>query len=524
MNTPPTSARAFDDEAAADAPHAPHASRLERIAFAMAVALGCSIYWLSPWLPMVDAPQHAAQVQMLLELWQGTFAFPNEVFVNRLTPYWLGYAATAFFALVLPVAEALKLVMTVSFLGFVAAWMLLRRQSGGRPWWDWLVLPGFFGMAHEWGFINFLVAVPLGLLYITWSISYAERPTNRKLAWKIALLGAALFFCHILIMALAVGLGALITALRLDRRSSEIRQLLPFAAGIPFVVAWFALVFINEDQSRQTIFWHMGLHRITELPTIIAGIHPSPLVNVLVAALFALPFLAGARITPAWEFRVPLIAITLILLLLPSTVPGSFFTYQRFAVFLAPLFLIALRSPRNADGAVIGEKLSSMTLALGTVLLLLLQASKSFAFGLESQPFKTLLAKVAPNERVLSLPIDRGSVRAIHPAMYLHFPVWYQTQKGGLVDFNFAWFVAQPVRYKFDQRPPADPTFVWHPAQMLDSTILDGADYRYIIVRSGQPLPEDMLKQSRCQIREVFAQRPWWLYERACSSAPLAPK
>ncbi|MFP3374257.1 hypothetical protein, partial [Pseudomonas sp. SIMBA_068] len=71
--------------------------------------------------------------------------------INLFTPYLLGYGAAAALSFVMPVTAAFKVMLTLSFYGFVAAYVALRRRLGTDPRLDWLCVPGFFGFAYEFG-------------------------------------------------------------------------------------------------------------------------------------------------------------------------------------------------------------------------------------------------------------------------------------------------------------------------------------------------------------------------------------
>ena len=63
---------------------------------------------------------------------------------------------------------------------FVAAAVALRKDFDGDERLDWLLLPGYFGFAFQYGFYTFLVATPVGLLFLRLSRRFAGRASRRR--------------------------------------------------------------------------------------------------------------------------------------------------------------------------------------------------------------------------------------------------------------------------------------------------------------------------------------------------------
>jgi len=166
-----------------------------RIVFFITVGVGGIVFWLAPHPPMNDLPQHAAQVATLHDLLLGQSPWDRLLRINLFTPYLLGYVLAAALSFVMPVAAALKVLLTLSFYGFVAAYVALRKHFGGDERLDWLCVPGFFGFAYAYGFFSYLVAAPIGMFLLVTARDYAEQPSARR-GTVLLLANIALFFCH----------------------------------------------------------------------------------------------------------------------------------------------------------------------------------------------------------------------------------------------------------------------------------------------------------------------------------------
>ena len=153
---------------------------LSRILFALTVAWGASIVWLAPHPPMLDLPQHAGQLALLKQLLTGESPWAHLVQVNPFTPYMLGFALALPLSFVLPVAVALKLLLSLAYVAFVLVCVALRRHFGADARLDWLFVTSFFGFAFKWGFFTFVLTVPFGLWFILLVDRYALEGTVRR--------------------------------------------------------------------------------------------------------------------------------------------------------------------------------------------------------------------------------------------------------------------------------------------------------------------------------------------------------
>ncbi|MGF6415236.1 hypothetical protein [Paraburkholderia sp. MM5482-R1] len=171
------------------------ATILPRVLFIVTVLYGAALFWIAPRPPLVDLPQHAGQVMLLRDLLEHTSPWQNLVQLNLLTPYLVGYGLALPLTYLMPIGAALNCVLMLAYFAFVASCVGFRRYLGGDPRLDWLFVPGFFGFAFMWGFYTFLVATPLGILFMWLSHDYAKATSVRKGVWMLVA-GTALFFCH----------------------------------------------------------------------------------------------------------------------------------------------------------------------------------------------------------------------------------------------------------------------------------------------------------------------------------------
>lgn len=493
---------------------------IERLAFVSTVVLAGLTLWLAPRLPMTDLPQHAAQAAIWRDLLLGQSKWEPILSVNYFTPYLLGYGSALLLSFVLPVATAMKLVLALAYYGFVAACVALRRQMESDRRLDWLFIPSFFGFAYAWGFYTFLVAAPIGVLFILLAHRYADRPAVAS-GVALALAGIALFFAHGLVFLLGCLIGGVFLLLK-----CRLARLLP--AALPYVaLGLWCLVYAavrlrletNPADTPFGVFWNWDLSRLglviyamgrPEGPSD-ADWSLAPLSLLLLAA----PLVLGSR-PKRHDLTafVPFVATLVFAAILPDVMMNSSLAYQRFAVFVLPFYALMFQAP----DAPAGRTLRLLWLPVLCWAFLAVHAERLVAFARESAAFDEVLAATRPQQRAVGLVFDQASAASGSPDVYVHFPLWYQVEKAGLVDFNFAGYLPQVVRYRPDREPilfKAGSWWLFRPADKFDWTPDKMATYRYFFVRHAGPLPSTYFPAGRCAPVLLKSAGNWSVFENA---------
>ena len=169
--------------------------------------------------------------------------------------------------------------LSLAYYGFVAACVGLRRQMGSDRRLDWLFIPSFFGFAYAWGFSTFLVAAPIGVLFIALAHRYADRPAVRS-GVALAVAGIVLFFAHGLVFLLGCLVGGVFLVLR-----CRLARLLPAALPYAALGLWCLLYAVvrlrletNPADTPLGVFWDWNLSRLSLLIYALAGrkVQPMP--------------------------------------------------------------------------------------------------------------------------------------------------------------------------------------------------------------------------------------------------------
>jgi hypothetical protein len=488
--------------------------------FVAAVLLSIVPLWFGQNLPMVDMPQHAAQIAALREIWAGNPTFTQLFEVNWFTPYLLGYMLLYAVSMVLPVAVAAQLLVSLSLISVPLLTGTLLRAAGADERWKWLAIPCAFGYAFYWGFLSFLVAMPLGLLFIVQAIRFAAAPSVRRGIW-VAVASLALFFCHVIVLGFAslIALGYIAGAHWRDWKALALRWL-PYTAPLPLIAIWMIVTYSKEARvsTDPVVFGPLG-YRLSQLLTQPAGqdsLSPLWICLLMTGSVLLLPWLMGSRFSRQPQRWLPFLLGLTVFMTAPHYVFSAAYFYQRLGIFLVPLWLLMWDAPAAAT-----RRPDWLVMPL-IVLWMLLNTGRFAAFARETESFDRMFERMEPGRRVSAMVYDKASPLFALP-VYMHFPAWYQARRGGIADFNFADFYSQMARYRPDVGPRSDERVSWN-ATAFDWDANGGAKYDYFIVKANVDISNQIFKQRRGSVELVTRSGWWWLYRnKAKAAADLQP-
>ncbi|UUX94304.1 hypothetical protein [Aquabacterium sp. J223] len=501
-------------DARSDAPAVPW----PRWLFWLAVAFGASVFWIADHPPMADLAQHSGQVALWRDLILGRSAWADLVRINLLTPYLLGYGLALPLSFVLPLVTAFKVLLTVAYLAFVLVSVRLRQHHGADERLDPLFLFSFLGYAYKWGLITFMMAAPVVLLLLLLASKQAQAPTLRR-GLAVAGLAVALLFSHGLAFLFAVGTG-LAYALwgTWQRRGGFWPQVAPYLLPLAGFVALFAINRLLQAEFKAPYdyvpIYDWGWKRIPKAMIYIVGSLEDKHLLPLGLALLAMPFVMGLR--PRWRLEprtIPVACLLVLLLAGPSFALDTALLWERFCLYLPPLWALAFVQPASRPAPRWQPAAARLLFALCLVLPAL-QAHRAWRFDLETRELNAGLRSLEPNQRLVMMAYEFHSHDAQNPVIYMQYGAWYQAERGGFVDYNFAWFPPQVVRFKPDKLPPVNPGFEWKPWR-FEWNEFRGGDYRYFLVYRAKKTPEEIFKGAPCMPKVKWtAHDGWVLYER----------
>jgi hypothetical protein len=486
--------------------------------FAAVLALSLVPLWIGRYLPLIDLPQHAAQIGLLREIWSGNEAIGALFRVNWFTPYLLGYLLLYALALLMPITLATQLVVSLAVVAIPLLTGRLLGAAGADERWKWLAIPCSFGFAFYWGFLSFIVAAPFALLFLIRTIGFVKQPSLRR-AVSMAGFAVFLFFCHVIVLGFAslVALGYVV-GVHYRNLKALVLHALPYTAPLPLIGIWLAVTYDSETrvQNDPVTFGPLG-YRLLNLLTQPAGREDlaggsALVVLVVTAAVLLLPWLSGARFSRRPERWLPFALGLLVFLVAPHYVLSTAYFYQRLGLFLVPLWLMAWDAPQRGR---LVERLAMPVVVLWVVT----SIGRFAAFARETESFTALMNEMEPGRRVAAMVYDHGTPLFRLP-VYLHFPAWYQAARGGIVDFNFADFYSSMARYRSDAGPRINENLSWYP-DAFRWDVDGGTSYDYFVVKSNVDVSAAIFKDRLSSVELIARSGWWWLYRNVERSEKL---
>jgi hypothetical protein len=489
-------------------------TRWERLLFAAFSALAVIPLWTVEYLPMADLPQQTAQVAIWRDWSDAQLGYGVEYEINWFTPYLLGYCLTYLLTYLMPLKMAVTFTVTCALLAVPLALRRLLGRGGRHRGLMWLAgFPIAFSYAFYWGFLNYLVATPIGILFLAESFEYARDPTKRR-AVLLGLLSIALLLSHILVLAFCLFVGGLVVIVRSPGAASAARRLVPMALPVPLMMAWVALVGRGAQRMQGSIEWRVGWGRTLDVAGVTLGGFRGLVPLSILALLVLAPLVAGYR--PSRDHRrwVPVVVTLGISLLAPFKAMGTAFLYPRFAVFLLPLYLFAL-DRSSAERSVWRESLLPTT----AVAWLLMVGVALAHFDSRASGFAHVVDAIPSGQRVLYGDLLRTR-EGIPAPIFMHFGAWYQVERGGFVDYSFAQLFPQLFRYRPERAPAFTEEFPWEP-ERFEWGKHAGDRYDYFVFRAADDPSAAIFDGAARPPALTFRTGDWWLYASDPDTPPV---
>lgn len=478
-------------------------------------AFCCALPILLPTYPaMVDLPQHAAQISMLDSIIEGDYAYGQLFRINWFRPYWLGYGLIFFIGQVTGFVLAAKLTAAIAVVAFPIACALLRKELNAPSILDWLFLLAPFGFAYDWGFLNFLIAAPLGVLFFR---EYHRYLDGRSSALRVCLWANLMFVAHFLTLAFFCVMFALISFRKGDTLKSYALRVAPLFSAAPVTVLWIVLS-IDPSQHFEGS-WGLGWFRLHDLLPSMLSMPTTFLSFAVASVLLSIPWILGLRPQLLSVAVVPIAYFLVFMTAAPNAVAGYFFTYIRFDMFGLPLLMYLFR-PENCRVRGSDAQPGVIALLLVPALcsgILIKNIYSTLQYDEEAESFRSIVAMIEPERRVLGLVENRKSEFLAAP-IYTHYVAWYQAEAKGLVDFNFARYTMN-VMYRDEHTTAIEGSISWHPST-FDWEDHNGDLYDYVVVKADPDMKDRILHEgNREHLQLVASAGDWWLYSNVDKGA-----
>lgn len=508
----------------------------KNVLFFIAVALGVLTIWIPPHLPLTDYPQHVGQLSLLKDLLSGHSKWSEIVTINYFTPNLVVYILGLLLSLFFSVTVAFKILISIGYLAFVFACIKLRQYLKVDNRLDWLFILPFFGYAYKWGFITFVISVPIALAFILFSIKYAENPSIKG-GIILTALGIVLLESHGLLFLFTIGVGGMILLAHAKTVKSSLLSLIPYLFIFSIFVILFKFNSEFNNQLNQTEYslnhsnvfeWGLSLIRFAQLfiyTTAKYSTNPAIIVYILAGIIILItPWLLGLR--PNIKNKAAFIffgLITVCFLMVPKYFLGTYMIYQRFAIFFIPSYALLFGAgvlnqvPVNNKTNLI-QKISFNSLIIITFIALGFQSYTNFQFKEETKEIDRMISDLEPNQRAFFVIVDAYSDSDKNDYVYWHYPLWYQVDKKGFVEQNFATLAPFPVRYN----PNYEDTYAKNKTELTELNSLDENGrikvnlnkYRYIFIRNDEKKPrQNVFDNYDCKPEINSSSGQWTIYD-----------
>ena len=492
------------------------ASSAERLILVLSVLAGGGLMWLSPRLPMLDLPQHAAQIALWRDLLLHKSHWSHLVYINLLTPYLIGYGAALPLSFIFSTETSVRIVLTIAFFAFIGACVAVRRELGADKRLDWLFLPGFFGFDWKMGFVTFLAAAPALMGFILLALRYRSAPGFGRGLGLLAC-GIALLFSHGLSFLFGMLIGGLLLLGPLRENVLEKAKRLWPIIVLTAILVLFVVVTSERSTAAHYDHWRIAQPlwlRPAAILFFISGINWNldPRLAGVALIMMLTPLFIGCRPNPG-PSRVLMASLLFVLFALPDEAFQTGYLYVRFALFLMPFVAFQFRAPEKSDPVGTSVLPAHIVMIVSCVAILMIQGNRIWAFRIESQKFNQIERAAEPGKRALSLIFDGASKAAQNKVVYDHFPSWYQADDHGFVDFNFAAFHPQVVRFRPKSLPVIGQSFIKH-MDAFNWQKDQGWLYDYFFIRGDASRVAWLQALSPCKLSLIVAAPPWFLVQR----------
>jgi hypothetical protein len=435
-------------------------SRRFRVLFLVCSAALALVPILPAYLPLVDFPQHVALHAIWNNIADPAFHLNGRFRVTLSTPYALPHLAAHAASQFLGPEGGLRLVLVVSLVAFPLAALVLLRAFDRPPEIALAAFPAALSFVYWYGFISYVMSLPLILLGIALARRCAASGRIRDAA-ILALIGLLTVATHafaLLVLLLLGGVAALATTRALSRLSLVAGALTP---GVVWSAIW--TVSSASDPSEEPLestYGPLG-ERIRILLGSVFGSYTGD-ARVLTLALASAAVLAAAL----WLSRRPapeagdesgrralgMVAVVAICasLLCPQVFMSTWGLWERIPPIAFVVFAGALRWPAAATTrARLAAGLTAIALfASGTAL------AQGLAFSEQARGIREIAEELPRGARVMWTACgEEQPWRNATPA-FKHFGGYVQAARGGDLSYSFAHFHHMVVRYRGAPLPP----------------------------------------------------------------------
>jgi len=502
--------------------------------------------WVIPYLPMVDYPQQLAVASILRHYGDASRMLQQAYEPALLRPQGLFEVITAGLAWLMPIGLAGKLLLSFCLAAVAPATVALCRRTGRPDWYALFALAVTYNHAFFWGFADNLLAYPLVLGGGALADRLFDRP---RFGWRewLPLAGCGLLFygIHLQFLLVFAGLVGWLAIARVGRKPGWKRLALWLSTLVPGLVLGVGVLAWAHLHAQEVMTGYQAR---------LQGTQPYHKPFLDKAGSLAENFF-GKYTEGAQFLLLAILLLALLVLIVPFSRPGerredregreSYLYRSRFLISALGLVVLFFTLPDFASGYFVAERILALAFmlmvpalpvpssaarrrvaALLLAGLLTVQAGQTLAgflsFGAETAGLEELLASTEPGQPLAGLIYQKLVSEYEWPPFLVHFPAYYQVEKGGRVHFSFVQFFNSPVRYRPGQNWEDGLLAEWDEwSPNKFSYPRHGRHFRYFLVRGGPEHLVNAFGPYLDKLRVSTAGR-WFLIERLPDGKPPA--
>ena len=182
-----------------------------------------------------------------------------------------------------------------------------------------------------------------------------------------------------------------------------------------------------------------------------------PIAWLMFVTLISLPLVSRFKLTRAVGKWFLFVAAVVVYFGFPTYAMGTAFLYDRFGFVVVVAWLVLWERTTAATTyrwQVLGIAVVAVCLAVNML--------RFSAFDVQARGFNAAIEEIPPSQRVAAFVPQLRSNQFVAP-VFMHYVSWYQSERRGVVDFNFGSFYGTVVRYKPGKAPPFGEGLAWQP-------------------------------------------------------------
>jgi hypothetical protein len=442
--------------------------------------------WIVRHPPLEDLPTHLAILRVVHSFSDPAYGLKEDFQLNLLhTQYLLYYVFASILAYVLGVMKANIAMMCLYLGGTILAMRELLRALRKDERLAIFTMPLLVNVMFLFGFLPFLLGIPVCLLGLSAAIRHIEKATPRTAA-ILGSIAFLLFLTHLFPFAL-FGFG-FIALFPWTKPREWLRTGLPLLPALALVLLWM----ISSETAHKSLAGLSGPAEGAARLDVAIERTLQWTVNIfqdttdefyfILTALVALGAVALAQGDPDPSKRmsrryaiVPIVCV--VLYFTTGEYVGDVWLFaQRFPTLALVTGIPLLRMPTGGRGLLV--TVAACAVGIGSIV----NVCKHFIDFERDEvgDFDEALDHMEPRRRVAGLIYDKGS-RIVNLAPFLHFVSYYQAEKGGVAQFSNANIQYSPFHFKPDRLPPegqpARLRWEWTPEAVTSDELYPYYDY-----------------------------------------------